>query len=395
MKLYKTIDFSPPWKLWLFVWSTVFGFFALRIVSFYSKPTLISFLYICTSSLVFLLLHLFLNAKYKYRRKYRIHIDNGTLSFLKRFAKKYLTFWLLGNTITIVIQKGFPLLWMLLGSSKSYADFGFPTFQGFLNSLYSFSLIIYFLNYYFFNKKSDLIIIILLLFYPIIIMSRGLLVLVIIEIAGVYFLFNKLKLIHIFKGALFVFLFIYIFGMIGDFRLGFNTEFLNNLINPEYTQVFHRLPSGFFWVYLYGTSSFNNLVSNLSTVHPLYKPYYTISPLLPSVLRNIFYDTNYSTRYALEMANNSFNTFTVFANFLKDFGIVGSLIAFIPIQYLSTVVYIKAKRNEIWAILAYPVIFACIILSIFTNYFTVWFSLFQIILAVHIQKKYKKIIKYV
>ncbi len=386
MRIRKSIDISPPWKLWLFVWGTILFFYSLRIVSFYSNLTLLPLLYVSTSILIFFLLNLFLKYKYKFYRKFDLNLN--TLLFLKKLTKKYLVYWLIGNAITIAVQKGFPLLWLFMGSNKTYADFGFPTIQGFLNALYSFSLIIYFLNYYFFKKKSDLYTIIFLLIYPILIINRGLLVLIIFELIGIFFLFNRLKLTQLFRGTLLVFLFIYIFGIIGDLRLGFSTKFLSDMINPKYFTIMTNFPSGFLWTYLYGTVSFNNLATNLSTVHPLYEPYYTISPLLPTVIRNLVYDTNYSTKYSLEMVNNSFNTFTVFANFLKDFGIIGSLVAFIPIQYFSTVVYIKAKRNEVWAIIAYPIIFASVILSVFDNFFTIWFSIFQIILAVYIQKKY-------
>lgn len=391
MRINSYIDISPPWKTWTLIWGTIIGLYSLQLVSYYLKVTYLAILYISISTLIFFLQQIILSKVYKLNNRSIIELNQINLPYLKKEASKFLKLWFWGNIITCILQGGFPLLWILTGSPKSYADYGFPTIQGLLNAIYSLSVIIYTLNFIYYRNRKDLIVILILLIYPIILVSRGLFTAIILELLGVYILHYKIKIKTLIIGILLTFIFIYIFGLVGDFRMGFETEYLNNLINPKYSGIMNALPSGFFWIYLYTTVSFNNLVSNLSTVVPLYYPYYSLASLLPTVIRNLVFDTNYSTKYALEMENNSFNTFTVFANFLKDFGIIGSLIIFSFIQHFSTFVYIKAKKNQIWAILSFPIIFSSIILSVFDNFFTIWFTIFQIILAKYIQTKIKKI----
>lgn len=322
-----------------------------------------------------------------YRKKpFQIHYDKVKYA---KILSRLIKIWFISNLVTVIVQKGFPLLWLIRGDSKTYADFGFPSIQGVLNSIYYISVIGNMFLLLKEKEKNRIKNVILLLMYPILIMSRGLLVVILMEILGLYLLLFKIHLKNFAKLVFVILLAILLFGYLGDIRVTTKgTSFLYSAISEDYVKYFEHIPSGFIWIYWYFTASFENIVSNIENISPTYTPYYSTKALFPTVIRNlIFKKLSYEERYSLKMKNSIINTFTIFANYLKDFGMGITIILFGIFQFFSCYIYHGAKNNKFNLILIYPVIFMVIVLSVFTDYFLILPVLLQIALSNYIGLK--------
>lgn len=202
---------------------------------------------------------------------------------------KFLIFWVIMTLVEIAYSGGFPFIWLLTGSEKTYFDFGIPSIHGFLNALQLALSIISFFFYKISKKKKYLYITILFFIWNILIITRQVIVVLLIEVFVINFFLskNKIKLMKslVVSGLLFVIG----FGVLGDFRSG--AEGFIILAQPTENWPLW-LPSGFLWVYIYITTPLNNLLFNFH--FPITTPHYffpsTLSLFLPSVLRNLIFD---------------------------------------------------------------------------------------------------------
>lgn len=383
------VDFSNPAKLYFITWYSGLFLFWMKICNFYVDVSKELVLLISISLLILLFQSFILKKIYKNKRD--IIINKYIENKISKSIKILFIIFFIGNIITIIIDGGLPIIWYLIGSSKTYDDFGLPTFQGFLNSVYGVILIcIFFLNSKF-KKKNYILYISFLLAYPILIMSRGLLVMVLLEILGLYIFSKRFNILKIFKLLLFFISFIWIFGVIGDLRLGEKArKSLDLLITSDYIETFEKIPSGFFWVYLYSTTSINNLEINIKSNKPVYYPKNSFKSLIPSVIQQLIYKDYGERVYDAEMGNEAFNTFTIYTNYLTDFGFYGAIIIFSIIGFFFMWTYYKAKAGNLASYFIYPVFFQGFILSIFSDFILILPVLFQIILIQLIFKNRKK-----
>ena len=246
--------------------------------------------------------------------------------------------------------------------------------------------------YHYKRRKKFLILMILMLLWPILVVSRGNFTYMLLEIVGAYLIINKGRLRTFAVMLVGLIAFVYIFGVIGDFRLGIENAavFKKSILNQQYVEIADYLPSGLLYVYAYVTTPFNNVVYNIENLIPTYIPYYSTIFLLPSVVRGFFFTGG---NYALEMVSETFNTFTFFAGYLKDFGLFFTIMIVTIIQGGSVLLYFKAMQGRIAYILAYSVAFQCLVLSVFNDNFTMQMSIFQIIYALYLGIRYKKMCK--
>lgn len=387
--------FISPVFLMLVIWGAEIYMYNLHIISFYNP------LNASTLLLVFGVIIAFYAGKIFVSIRRRNLLRKG---MLKRERKLSLTeidvashivtkifFW--GTVINIVFCKGFPLLWLFTGDSRTYAEFGVPSLTGFMNSFYYVAILS---QFYLYNKTSDksyLKRLLLLLLYPILLLTRAMIFTTLFELAGLFFLLKKINLRTIVLTVIVSIAVILIFGYMGENRYGASDAIKGyglELVDEDYKDTMEKLPSGFIWVYLYFTASINNVVYNINTIHPSYTPYYTMRHLLPSVLSSILFEKkDFESNYSMEMENSAFNTFTIFSNYIKDFGVPLTIIVFFFAGVFFYYVYFNASEDKIHYLFMYPPIFMIICLSVFDDFMLSLPTIFQFVITYYYFKKKK------
>ena len=388
----KGIDLSSPFFIYVFIWSLLLYLYNLKIIDYYIGLNTSTLVLVIGSLITFALGWMIIRIIFKKRSVFQMeNITNIQISRLRIWLNRFLKIWLIGMFLTVIIQKGFPLLWMITGVDKSYGDFGFDTIHGFLTSLYLFGILGYFFVYLKTKQKKYLIIILLLLLYPILVIHRSIMVIVVFEFLGIYLFIKRIQFKNILKVLLLFFALIYAFGALGDYRLNNKTDFLYDWISDDYKESFEKIPSGFLWSYIYFTAPLDNIVYNIDKIKPLYYPYHSTASLLPTIVRkNIYTEKKYEEKYSMKMSNPVINTFTYFANYISDFGIVFTLFIVFNLQLLILYTYVRAKNNNLGALLAYPVFFMALLLSTFNDYFSSLVVIFQIFLAFYVGRRISK-----
>ncbi len=298
---------------------------------------------------------------------------------IKRFVAWMLAIWAVGTFVEIVYFRGVPLLWALSQvQDKNYTDFGIPTLHGFMNALYLFSITALFLDYLVRRNNRILIGVLLLLTWPVLMLGRGILLGALCQMSAVFFIFYRISTRRLLSMALLVLVIVLAFGLIGDIR-GTPNPFLS-LVDSRYQELFQRLPSGFLWFYVYITSPLGNIIINVDRLTPTYVPYFSITGLFPTVIRDRLFPP-VAHPDVFELVNNSLNVSTFYAGYLSDFGVAGSLIIVGALQLFCALFYIYAKRKQLWAVLSYAVLFQCLVFSPFYNLFFSQVYIMQIMIA--------------
>ena len=153
--------------------------------------------------------------------------------------------WLIIELFETIYSRGVPLLWKLIGDSKTYFDYGIPSVHGFANA---FGLSLVMLMYYYFvfvKRKKDVLVkmLIMVLFYVSLI-TRQVLISMAIEIISVSLL--SARKIPVIKLIILCIIGIIVFGLIGNVRTGYDA-FLNVSMMKYSTG---PLFIGFIWVYM-------------------------------------------------------------------------------------------------------------------------------------------------
>ena len=363
----KDKDFLSPSVLFNFMWLLTLSLYQLKISywqqDFSDRTLWIFFLCIISYNLCGLFFSLF-----KFRKIRLFSQKKRKKSLDKKIASINIIILFL-FIIEVVYSQGFPLLWKITGSSKTYLNFGIPSLHGALSGL-----VICLGSYYLF-KKSKLKW--LYLTFGILILSRQVIISIIIEaiILNIKTVYNKLKKINVKKYAVLLLIVIIFFGVVGNFRSGKDT--MNNLFYPK--EQYRNMPTSIMWGYSYLTfslSNFNNLVSmtdgaenNGTTV---------LNVLLPSVVTKQFkLEEKFNKNY---LVNTNFTVSTYLADIYIDFGIIGiiilnSLIACIGVYYYKQSKYKSSDKNN----LLYAVFIHNIVFLFFNNMFIYLPVIIQII----------------
>ncbi len=310
-----------------------------------------------------------------------LEISPVVMERLMRLVKKLLVIWLIGVSITIFYQEGLPLLWAFDEYSLSYADFGIPTFHGLLNSIYMFSMTSLFLNYLVCRNRKSLYLALLLLTWVVLAFARSVLLGVICQSVGIYLLLNGISLKAFVKLLIVAVLVVILFGVIGDYRGTLHQ--MDTMINEPYYDTLKSYPSGFLWFYVYLTSPLSNLDANIDVVQPNYTPYYSIANLLPSVIREIVYPSDFIRPDDFTLVVEGLNVSTWYAGYISDFGVGISIGIIAIIQIVVLIFYLYAKRNSVWAIIGYSVFFQCLVFSVFYNLLSSQVYIFQLVIALY------------
>lgn len=304
-------------------------------------------------------------------------MERRELAQLQNLKGKLFACWAIGVALTVVLQRGFPLLWRIIGDSRGYADFGIPTFNGGLVALYITVSLLSLNDYLKGGGGRALGRLALLCSYCVLTMNRGLLVYLLLNLGAYYLLHRTLNGGRLVRLVLMLGVFFYLLNFLAENRNEGNKyairQYMEEVSGGSFSDsIAGDLERGWKWLFLYATAPLVNLNYSINTVEPKYYPNYTIQPLLPTVVRERLFkykEEEYENRYALQMTNAAFNTFTFYANYFRDFGLLGCVGVLLAVQIFACYFYRAAMRDDPGAQLVYSGIFAALVLTPFTDYF--------------------------
>jgi oligosaccharide repeat unit polymerase len=376
-----------PFIVFSITWAFVMYLISLgltnNINSFNIKGVLIIVINIFSSLFIYIVFKL-LYLKRKSIKNYKPTEPELLLTY--KLANKCFFLFLILTLIDFVYSGGMPLLWLFTGSDKNYFNLGIPSIKGLQYTMYlfSFTLFAYILKFTKFDSwKFKLATLILL---PFIMLARGLIIYTIFQLFCVMMFDKKYTLKQFINIGLFFLILILIFGFIGDIRGPYANPFAF-LINDNFDNPLLTLPSGFTWIYIYITANYNNILLTIGTFEPSYSLFNIVYNLIPGFFKQFFIIQTESPL----ITDASLNVASFYAGYVTSFGVIGAIIGGFILQIVSTFYYFKAITYNIGYILAYSIMFTCLILSVFFDAFLTVSTCTQLILAVYLAKKLKKI----
>lgn len=363
---------ANPVVVYVGVWSFVLVLFSLGLVNHFVEPTPVGlvtvFFGFLTSFSAF-----FISAHWPPNRKI-LSIDL-CIGSLNRFVMILLIIWGLGSFVDVLYSGGVPLQWVIMGwEGKNYTDFGIPTLHGMLNACYLQAVTILFYCWMVRKKRRDGILICILSFWPVMMLGRGIFLSAALQMVAVYLIMHRVRFKSIVGILISVMVLVVLFGVLGDMRDTPNP--FDYLVEDKAKDFFDFFPSGFLWVYVYSTSSINNLFSNIDSVIPVGFPVYSISNMFPSVFRIAFGMDPRNDQF--DFVDQNLNTSTIYAGYVSDFGPIGAVILVFVIQLMAAGFYFKARTRDIAGVLGYSVMFQVLLFSVFYDMFFLLPTLMQL-----------------
>lgn len=374
-----------PFAIFTLTWTFVLVLISLKLTTNINTLNPKGVVIIIVNIITIILIYIFFKfLKKNHSAIVKIKPTNRQLEITYKLANKCFYLFLILTLVDFIYSGGVPLLWLFTGSDKNYFNLGIPSIKGLQYTMYlfSFTLFAYILKFQKFNKwKIKLLLMILL---PFIMLARGLMIYTIFQVFCVV-MFDKKYTIKQFRNILIFFLFlILIFGFIGDIRGPYANPFAF-LINDSFDNPLLKLPSGFTWIYIYITANYNNILLTLGTFEPNNSFFNIVYNLIPGFFKQFITTETESPL----ITDASLNVASFYAGYVTSFGVVGAIIGGIILQLVSTYYYFKAKSANIGYILAYSIMFTCLILSVFFDAFLTVSTCSQILLAVYLAKKLK------
>lgn len=290
--------------------------------------------------------------------------DAEDLKKIEKRLRRWLFIWGILTVVEIVYSKGFPLVWLITGNSKTYSEFGITSVHGLLNSLIVAIGLCYVALYARYRNRRYLVYFGVVLLWSVALINRSMLIVSLLQAGIVVVLFRgvtKRMVMGLVSAILIVAI---LFGVIGDIRSG--AEVFMMLAQP--TDNYPRwLPSGFLWVYTYMTTPLNNLIYTTSSTRGVDNILFpnTVAPLFPTVIRRVLYGDALSEALSGELVDSSFNVSTAYVGPYQDYGVTGIACFSILMGFLA---YVYWRRRNLRDVLIYVVFGQCLLISIFYNY---------------------------
>jgi len=276
--------------------------------------------------------------------------------------------------VQIAYSKGFPLLWLLVKSKKTYVDFGIPSINGLLNAVYLFITTAFYLIYQRTEKKSDLCLWLLLLTVPIFLISRQLLMTIFLQVTCCMLICHAKALRTLFfSSAALLTLFIWI----GNYRTGIGA--LAKILEPVAWLPKWSYP--LLWIYAYMVTPLNNMHANIDHIRPLMAPLYELNTFLPTAIRRLIIDQGalQGTQFTLVHENMTVSSF--YLEPILDYGQVYAFLLMAAFQLFTLFTLRQAiKSCSPRDLILYSVCYGVMTLSIFGNLLLYQPVIFQIVL---------------
>jgi oligosaccharide repeat unit polymerase len=386
------LNLANPALIYTIVWILALGLALLQLTTNLSSINGSTLFLILSNCASFWILYSLFSASHLSRPSLPAsQISPVVMERLMQFVRRLLFIWLVGIVVTIIYQGGLPLFWAFNESDQNYIDFGIPTLHGLLNSIYMFSVTALFLDYMVRRNKTSLILSLVLFVWVVLAFARSVLLGVICQSIGIYLLLYGVSTKALLKLVPLVLIVVILFGTIGEYR-GTGNQ-LMDLVEDPYYEAFQRIPSGFLWFYVYLTAPLSNLNHNIDTVQPNYTPYYSIANLFPTVIREKVFTEDFTRADDFVLVNDGLNVSTWYAGYVSDFGAGLSILIVAFIQFVILVFYFHAKRNSVWAIIGYSVLFQCVAFSVFYNLLSSQVYNLQLLFSMYFGFRVRKLAK--
>jgi len=184
-----------PLSAFNLIWLVVIAMYQLRLSELQdilNDESVITFIICILSFSITFILGYVIKIKQKERKESDKIIEYDTI-------KKIFIFWLIIEFIETVWSGGLPILWKIIGSSKTYMNYGIPTLHGLMNSI---GLVIIMLSFYLYmyKKQKDnvkdrrlLVILLVVSLFSLCLITRQVIITAIIEMMVIY-LYFKVKI---------------------------------------------------------------------------------------------------------------------------------------------------------------------------------------------------------
>jgi oligosaccharide repeat unit polymerase len=288
----------------------------------------------------------------------------------------FFNIWIIGTVIELLYFRDLPVLSLFGFSNMTYHDFGLPSLHGFLNAIIL-SISMYLLyKYILLDKKVFLIYYFLTLLVPIMGMNRGMLTSLLLQSLFVILVFKGLKLKLMLKICFYIVTFIFGFGMLGELRYNGNPDDLYQVFQiSEKFPTF--LPKSVMWVYMYVTSSINNIENIIDQFEDFsFNPYIAMFGLIPSIIRN-----QLDLPIQQNFVDVAFNVSSFMPNYLGSFGLYGSIFFYFFASMIAMSIYYRyINRYELRFGFTLVILLHSIALSIFSDFFAIQVYVFQVLI---------------
>lgn len=358
-----------PVSLFLFVWSLTVILYAMhlsRLLVFSTGQITRIASWILIPYLVAVVLYYWFCAVAPELPQRNMETMRLALSALDRALYRWFAVWIVITIVEIVVSGGLPMVWLFLGNSKTYFDFGIKSVHGLMNSLL---LAIGLCEVGLFAldaKKSHLRIPSWIILWSVLVISRNMMIVFLIQSGIVLGMLRGINWRSVLKTVACLGILVLVFGYLGDLRSGAEAFRLLAQPSPEYPE---WLPSGVLWAYIYVTTPIGNLMNTALTAVPLHSFLFpnTTSLLFPSVIRELIYSaTRASDAVSGELVTDAFNVSTAYVGPVQDFGLLGIVCFSMFVGLIATYCWRKQTFRDT---LIYAVVAQCLLLSVFFNHF--------------------------
>lgn len=381
----KSSQLANPSIIYLMAWVPLIFLSKLNMLIFsvQADPMIEGFLFLLVINFLFLnfIVHLIFVEKFTKPAD----VFSGEVEALRKFVILLFKFWILGFLINVIFSGGLPIFWVLAGDVRRYADFGVPTFSGFLNMIRMFMIIASMIC--FCQKKFvPSYIVYFLVFSFCAELNRASILFALLGASAAFLIFNKVTIKNFIKLILASALFIVSFSFIAEFR----EQGRGGYSDPGQYFVNGSSETGASsYVALYFLTPLNNLYYQYELgMDPSYTPYFTLRSIVPTVIRErLFADQKVRS---VELASDAFNTSPYLANIISDFGVGGAYFVISLIHFLCMFVFFRAKRGSLEHMLVHCILWGATLIGVFTNlYFSLIVLLFPALVIVF--SRYKRL----
>ncbi|MBB5057279.1 oligosaccharide repeat unit polymerase [Granulicella aggregans] len=303
-----------------------------------------------------------LSARYPLRHSIQpIH-----LSSLDRQLVVAFRIWMTISVVEIIFSGGIPIVWLMIGSTKTYVNFGIPSLHGFVNSLILSISLCRFALFLITSDRRHLRVPAFILLWSMLVVTRNLMLVSLIQFLILFVRIRPIRKKTVINVCASLASFVLLFGIIGDYRSG-SSDLIRQWAQPtdNYPE---WLPSGLLWGYIYTSTPINNLIYTSHVFTPLNSITFpnTVSLLFPSLLRNVIYGEQLGDVESGQLVDPTFNVSTGYIGPYQDLGFAGILLFSVATSFFCMRYW---YRNDLKGILIYTVLGQCLVLSLFWNQF--------------------------
>jgi oligosaccharide repeat unit polymerase len=354
-------SFISPLVVFNGIWFLVLTLYSFDLTNYPSDLSSNGFKAILIMILSFNVIYLFISYLYLFAPKKKIKIKKNDFLISKREIIFLFLVWLFIIIIEIIYSGGIPLIWLISGVSKTYAEFGISSVHGLANSLaWVLTMLAIIYNYECEKDKIMLFIISIVVLMYVSLLARQALITIFIELFVLYLYYNKVSFKKI---TFYIVSIIIIFGILGNIRSG--ADHFRRVAGIRFDIPDFLL--GFMWVYMYMITPLANFDSFVNFNISFQNGINMIRSLIPSIFVNNFF-SNISMINNEYLVNKAFNVSTFLLTPYSDFGFLGVFLVSGFLGGLGFLLWNKLKRKKgIKSKMFYAIYVNIISLSFFVN----------------------------